>query len=250
MENLAACPNKWDPKKRECKAIIETPKGRRNKFDYDAEYKLFALGGLLPEGMAFPFDFGFIPSTLGEDGDPVDVMVLMDEPAHVGCLLDIRIIGVVEADQIEDGKSTRNDRLFGVALHSYAHENVSSLDEVNKSMLDQVEEFFIAYNKSRGKKFKVKGRHGPKRAAALVEDGIAAFKKKNDSLKRSPGRRHYISGSSTRSPVMGGAVACRAKRDSEDAIAFTGAMERRCTTEMRPNNKDGTMDRPLESSKA
>ncbi len=48
----------------------------------------------LPEGMMFPFDFGFIPSTLGEDGDPVDVLVLMDEPAHVGCLLDVRIIGV------------------------------------------------------------------------------------------------------------------------------------------------------------
>jgi inorganic pyrophosphatase len=178
MENLAGCPNKWEPKKRECKAIIETPKGRRNKFDYDPEYRLFALGGLLSEGLAFPFDFGFIPSTLGDDGDPLDVMVLMDEPAHVGCLLDIRIIGVIEADQIQDGKRTKNDRLVGVAVHSYAHQHSSSLDQVNKSILDQVEEFFLSYNKSRGKKFKVKGRHGPKRAAALVENGIAAFKKK------------------------------------------------------------------------
>ena len=178
MENLAECPNHWDPKKRQCKAIIETPKGRRNKFDYDPEYRLFALGGLLGEGLAFPFDFGFIPSTLAADGDPLDVMVLMDEPAHVGCLLDIRIIGVIEADQIQDGKRTENDRLIGVAVHSYSHENISSIKDVNSSILDQVEEFFVSYNKGRGKKFKLKGRQGPKRAAQIIDAGCAVFDKK------------------------------------------------------------------------
>lgn len=178
MNNLAACANKWNPKKRECKVIIETPKGGRNKFDYDPDFKMFKLGGLLPEGLAFPFDFGFIPSTLGDDGDPLDVMVLMDAPADVGILLDVRVIGVIEADQIEDGKSTTNNRLIAVALHSYTHEKVSSLDEINKSLLDQVEEFFISYNKSRGKKFKVKGQHGPKRSVQLIETGIKKFKQK------------------------------------------------------------------------
>jgi inorganic pyrophosphatase len=183
MSNLAECPNHWNPKRRECKAIIETPKGRRNKFDYDPEYQTFALGGLLPEGLAFPFDFGFIPCTLAEDGDPLDIMVLMDEPAHVGCLLDVRIIGVIEADQIEEGKHTTNNRLIGVAVHSYAHEDLHSVAQAPKSVLDQVEEFFVSYNKSRGKKFKVKGRHGPKRAAALVDAGIAAFKKHGGHTK-------------------------------------------------------------------
>jgi inorganic pyrophosphatase len=181
MKNLEACPNQWKAKKCLCKVIIETPKGRRNKFDYDPDYQLFALGGLLPEGLAFPFDFGFIPSTLGDDGDPLDVMVLMDEPAHVGCLLDVRLIGVIEANQVEDGKKTVNNRLIGVAVHSYSHENLSSLKDVNKSILDQVDEFFISYNKSRGKRFTVTGRHGPKRAAELVAEGIKAFQKKNKS---------------------------------------------------------------------
>lgn len=175
MKNLENSPNHWKAKKCLCKVIIETPKGRRNKFDYDPDYRLFALGGLLPEGLAFPFDFGFIPSTLGDDGDPLDVMVLMDEPAHVGCLLDVRLIGVIEANQTEDGKKTINNRLIGVAVHSYNHEEVSSLKEVNKSILDQVEEFFISYNKSRGKQFKVTGRHGPKRAGELVAAGIRMF---------------------------------------------------------------------------
>ncbi len=178
MSNLAAAKNKWTPGKCECKVIIETPKGRRNKFDYDTDYKMFALGGLLPEGLAFPFDFGFIPSTLGDDGDPLDVMVLMDEPAHVGCLLDVRIIGVIEAEQTDEkGKTLRNDRLIGVAVHSYAHEDVKTLSAVNKSLIDQVEEFFVSYNKSRGKKFRVKSQHGPKQAASLVEAGIRKFKK-------------------------------------------------------------------------
>ena len=180
MSNLAALANKWKPKKCECRAIIETPKGRRNKFDYDPELELFRLGGLLPEGMEFPFDFGFIPSTLGDDGDPLDVIVLMDEPAHVGCLLDIRIIGVIEARQTDDGKTETNNRLVGVAVHSYAHENIKTIDEINKSLLDQLEEFFISYNKSRGKKFKVVGRHGPKRAAKLLDEGGKLYRAKKD----------------------------------------------------------------------
>ena len=178
MSNLEASPNEWDAQLRRSKAIIETPKGRRNKFDYDPDFRLFRLGGLLPKGMAFPFDFGFIPSTLAEDGDPLDVMVLMDEPAHVGCLLDVRIIGVIEAQQIEKGQVIENDRLIAVAVHSYNHQHIKSLDDVSKTLLNQVEEFFVSYNKSRGKKFKVKGRHGPKRAAELVEAGIKKFKKK------------------------------------------------------------------------
>src|SRR5882757_8623203 len=89
MADLSTLPHQLDAKKRTCRAIIETPKGCRNKFDYDPDSELFKLGGLLPEGMMFPFDFGFIPSTLGDDGDPLDILVLMDAPAHVGCLIEV-----------------------------------------------------------------------------------------------------------------------------------------------------------------
>jgi len=122
------------------------------------------LGGLLPEGMMFPFDFGFIPSTLGEDGDPLDIMVLMDAPAHVGCLIDVRIIGVIKAKQIDNGKTESNDRLLGVAVHSYDHEDLKSISDVSHTLLDQVEEFFVSYNKQRGKKFKITGTSGPNKA--------------------------------------------------------------------------------------
>jgi len=152
MADLTALSNQLDPKTCVCTAIIETPKGCRNKFDYDPESNLFKLGGLLPEGMMFPFDFGFIPSTLGDDGDPLDIMVLMDAPAHVGCLMEVRIIGIVEAEQTEDGKTESNDRLLGVAVHSYNHEGLETINDVSKTLLDQVEAFFVSYNKQRGKK--------------------------------------------------------------------------------------------------
>src|SRR3977135_2193578 len=179
MADLTSFSNKLDEKKYQCCAIIETPKNRRNKFDYDPDSNLFKLGGLLPEGMMFPFDFGFIPSTVGGDGDPLDVMVIMDEPAHVGCLLDIRIIGVIEAKQIEKGETETNDRLLAVSVHSYSHENVSSIEQLNPSMLEQIEQFFVSYNLLRGKKFKLKSQGGPKRAIEIIKAGIKAFKKEH-----------------------------------------------------------------------
>src|SRR6266700_2128183 len=133
MAVLTSHPLRLDPRKRTCRAIIETPKGCRNKFDYDRDSGLFMLGGLLPEGIMFPFDFGFIPSTLGGDGDPLDILVLMDAPAHPGCLIDVRLIAIITAEQTEDGKTEANDRLMGVAVHSYQHEDIATTpDEVRR----------------------------------------------------------------------------------------------------------------------
>ena len=181
MPDLTSFPNQLDTKKIECRAIIETPKNRRNKFDYDPESGLFELGGVLPEGMIFPFDFGFIPSTLGEDGDPLDVLVLLDEPAHVGCLLQLRIIGVIEAEQTEGRKTEINNRLLAVSIRSHSHENITSIKELTPSILKELEEFFVSYNKLHGKKFKVTNVGGPKRALALIKQGIKTFEEKKAS---------------------------------------------------------------------
>jgi inorganic pyrophosphatase len=179
MANLTTLPPHLDEKKGSCRAIIETPKGCRNKFDYDPDSNLFRLGGLLPEGMMFPFDFGFIPSTIGEDGDPLDVLVLMDAPAHVGCLIEVRLIGVISAEQIEDGKKETNDRLLGVAIHSYDHEHLKTIDDMSKTLLSQLEEFFVSYNKQRGKKFRITGTGGPRKALKLLKGGIRHHKAKH-----------------------------------------------------------------------
>jgi inorganic pyrophosphatase len=79
--------------------VVETPKGSRNKYAFHPDNRVFELKKVLPAGMALPYDFGFLPSTKGGDGDPLDVLVLMDEPAFPGCVLKCRVIGVIEGEQ-------------------------------------------------------------------------------------------------------------------------------------------------------
>src|SRR5690348_2066004 len=79
----------------EVTVVIETPKGSPNKYDYDSTIGAFRLAAVMPEGSSFPYDFGFIPSTVGEDGDPLDALVLLDSPAPVGCVIEARLIGVI-----------------------------------------------------------------------------------------------------------------------------------------------------------
>ena len=160
--------------------IIETPQGSRNKFNYDGARALFKLGGVLPAGAVFPFDFGFVPSTLGGDGDPLDVLVLMDEPAFAGCLVTVRLIGVVEAEQTEqDGAVTRNDRLVGVAAKARNYKGVRSLGQLNENLVTEIEHFFVSYNEMKDKVFRPLGRFGPQRARAVVEAGVQEFKKQH-----------------------------------------------------------------------
>ncbi len=181
MEDLSRLPHRLNKAKRECDAIIETPKGRRNKFKYKPESGLFSLSNLLPQGFSFPFDFGFIPSTAADDGDPLDIIVLMDEPAHVGCLLEVRLIGVVKVEQTENGKKSRNDRLVAVAVRSFDFKDVKSISDLNDSLVEQVTEFLGLYNKNSGKQDEVQGVEGPVRAMKLLEEAIRAFDRNEKS---------------------------------------------------------------------
>lgn len=161
----------FDSETGDINAIIDTPKGSRNKFKYDEKLGIFKLGGVLPLGMVFPFDFGYIPSTKGGDGDPLDILILMDEPAFVGCLVPAKLIGVIEAQQTEDRETTRNDRLIAVATGSGNHSHVRFLGDLNSNLVHEIERFFISYNETKGKKFEIMGRYGPDRAINLIEIG-------------------------------------------------------------------------------
>src|SRR5437016_1092848 len=138
--------------------IIETPKGSRNKYNYDPRGRILKLSSILPAGAMFPFDFGFIPSTLGEDGDPLDVLVITEEPVPAGCLVPARAIGVIEAEQTEKGTTERNDRIIAVSNEAHCHQQVQALDELPKEILKEIERFFISYNDMRGKEFEPLGR--------------------------------------------------------------------------------------------
>jgi inorganic pyrophosphatase len=162
-----------DPDSGLVNVVIDTPRGSRCKYKYDEKAGLFRLGKLLPLGAAFPYPFGFVPSTRGEDGDPLDVLVLLEEPVFVGCVVPARLIGVLQAEQTESGgKAVRNDRLIGVVETPYNPPEVRSLNDLGKQRLDEIEHFFVSYNEMEGRRFRPAGRHGPDLAERLLEEGM------------------------------------------------------------------------------
>ena len=146
-----------DKKDEILQVIIETPKGSRNKFAFDEKQKIFALKKVLPAGMTFPHDFGFLPRTLAPDGDPIDVLLLMDEPAFPGIAVRARLIGIIEGEQTDGKKKTRNDRLLAVAEmnHEYAH--IKKLNDLPRQFLHELEEFFVNYHRLEGKEYRLLG---------------------------------------------------------------------------------------------
>ncbi len=161
-------------------AVIETPKGSANKYDYDEGFAAFKLVKVMPEGMTFPYDFGFVPSTVGEDGAPLDVLVFLDAAVVVGCILAVRLIGVIEAKQRKNGGDRiRNDRLLAVATHAHTHQHVQTLDDLRPGLVDEIEAFFQHYNEMKGSEFKPINRGGPKKARKVLDQGEAVFRKRN-----------------------------------------------------------------------
>jgi inorganic pyrophosphatase len=154
--------------KRRVNVVVETPKGCRNKFTYDHSTGRFMLKKVLPAGSTFPYDFGFIPHTVADDGDPIDVLLLMDESAYPGCVVTARLIGVLEAEQTEKQDTVRNDRLIAVAETAHDYGDLKSLRDLNSNLLKELEDFFIHYNATIGRKFKLLRTRGPKRARSLV----------------------------------------------------------------------------------
>ena len=157
--------------------VVESPCGSKVKFDYNPTIDAFELSYILPAGSHFPFEFGFVPSTLAEDGDPLDILVLMDAPSCVGCALAARPIGVIEAEQTQDGETFRNDRLIAVATAARNFAQVNSLDDLHPGILEEIEHFFISYNKMRRRQFKPLRRGDGSTAIALVRKAMRAYAK-------------------------------------------------------------------------
>lgn len=160
---------------RNLKVIVETPKGSRNKYKYDEATRMFECHSTLPLGMVFPFDFGFVPNTRAEDGDPLDVLLLMDEPAFPGSLVRARLVGVLEAKQTTiNGPWIRNDRLIAVHTNSLQYSRINTWRDLSKKTRDQIESFFKAYNQAKGKRFAVLKWRGCPTAHQLIRKQLIA----------------------------------------------------------------------------
>lgn len=160
---------------RNLKVIVETPRHSRNKYKYDEATGMFECHSALPLGMVFPFDFGFIPNTKAEDGDPLDVLVFMDEPAFPGSMVRARLIGVIEAKQTQvNGPWVRNDRLLAVHTSSLQYSRIATWRDLSKKTRDQIEAFFKSYNQAKGKRFVVMKWRGCPTAYQAIKNQLVA----------------------------------------------------------------------------
>ena len=145
----------------------------RRKLDQQEVQRLEGqLKKLLPKGMSFPFHFGFIPHTKAEDGDPLDVLVLLDELSWPGCVIECKIIGVMEATETENNKTNRNDRLIATANASEKYNKIKDLSSMDDYLEKEIENFFNTYNNLEKKEFKIISKKGPKVALNLIKKQI------------------------------------------------------------------------------
>jgi inorganic pyrophosphatase len=148
--------------------VVETPRGSRTKFAYDPQTGLFRAKKLLAMGFAFPFAFGFFPSTRGEDGDPLDVLLLTDADLPMGTLMRCRLIGGVAMEESVGGETRRNDRLLAVPLLRHQDRPPYELSDMPPAELKDIEEFLVAYQTADGKETKVKARLDKAEAESIV----------------------------------------------------------------------------------
>jgi len=152
--------------------IVETPRGSRNKYAFDPVYGQFRLKKVLPLGFSFPFDFGFIPSTRGADGDPLDVLILLDEPLPMGCLVKARPVGVIELEQARNGRTYHNDRLIVLPTGPSCRNNMQCLADLPDTLLGEIEAFFVDYARQDGRETRPVGRGSEARALELIKEGV------------------------------------------------------------------------------
>ncbi len=160
-------------------AIIETPRNTRHKYAFEPRFGVFKLNQVLPEGLQWPYDYGFIPGTLADDGDPLDVLVLGDVPTFTGCLLECRILGLVRLKK--DG--TENDRVIAAPKRqpgsAQTTDPFEDVDDIPKATIDGICRFLVEYSAEQGHEIEFKGTKSKKKALAALQATIAEYRKQN-----------------------------------------------------------------------
>jgi inorganic pyrophosphatase len=157
--------------------INDTPRGSANKYKYDEQLGIFKISRVLPAGMHFPHDFGSVPGTCADDGDALDVLVLLDSPSFAGCLVTARLIGGLHVEQFEKRGKVHNDRLIAVPQTAVNKPDIRSLRQLGPSRLREIEEFFVSYNRVQGRTLRIVSRFNARRAHALLRAAIKAHRK-------------------------------------------------------------------------
>jgi inorganic pyrophosphatase len=167
MTNLAKLPT-FD-KDGNVHVVVETPRGARAKLTYDPELCVFTLSKSLMAGLTYPHDWGFIPSTVAEDGDPLDVLAIHEAATSPGLVMKCKVIGVLEILEHDEKKKRRNDRIMAVPVNSHSEEGLRDVRQLSKQVRTELEKFFVATAELQSKTLECLGWRGPKRARELVK---------------------------------------------------------------------------------
>lgn len=166
-------PHELDPDRLTLQVVIETPAGAKAKLSFDASTGLYRVSKLLPVGLAMPLDFGFVPSTRGGDGDPLDIMLLSEADLPTGCVVEARLLGSIEVEQRRLGsgeKAERNDRLIARLDASRSWSHIERLEQLGETFVAELNRFFETYKALRGDSYDVLAVSGPERAVELVRE--------------------------------------------------------------------------------
>ena len=160
-------------------AVIETPRNQRHKYAFVAEFGLFMQKLILPDGLLWPYDYGFVPRTLGDDGDPLDVLFLGSEPTFTGCLVKARVLGIVNLKK----NGVENDRILSRPTHqdglTQDTDGFDDVDDVPDDTVKNICRYLVEYSESEGNKIEFEGTKSRKHAIRAIKDGIKAFDKKH-----------------------------------------------------------------------
>lgn len=153
--------------------VVEVPKGSQNKYEYDKRLNIFKLNRTLYSPVHYPGDYGFIPSTLAEDGDPLDVLVLVDEPSFPGCVLVARPIGLL--DMLDEGE--RDEKVLAVPVNNPRYDTIQDYRDILPHMLREIEHFFRIYKELEGKTVITRGWHDAATAKDIIRRYHANFRR-------------------------------------------------------------------------
>jgi inorganic pyrophosphatase len=155
--------------------VVETPRGARAKLTYDPDLRVFVLSKSLMAGLTYPHDWGFVPSTVADDGDPVDVLVIHDAATFPGLVMKCKVIGVLEILEHDDQRKQRNDRVMAVPVNSHSEQGLRDVRQLSKPIRLELEKFFVATAELQSKTLECLGWRGPKRAVQLIKKSAKAL---------------------------------------------------------------------------
>jgi len=153
------------------RVVIEIPKNSTNKYEYDGKLGVFRLDRALYSPMHYPGDYGFIPGTLAEDGDPLDIIVMVDEPSFTGCLMEARPVGVLEMVDTREN----DQKILAVPNRNPRFDSIHTIDQVFPHTLKEIEYFFSIYKELQGAKTEMRGWGSPRDARRVINDSRQAY---------------------------------------------------------------------------